>query len=233
MEKQNRTRPVPKGVQKLLDLVNELPTELKYFPLAVDETEVGLVSTEFSEYVETLSKPIREFIGPFDLKTRMTLAWIEPRRSKGYSPDKTMRAAYNRYTSLVSARDALRFLATFNNWNNDFDRNVIPFNPVEMTVAVTLRADEAGVFKVVSNEVIDGLLDHHMEAHRIRECPICKNLYWAGRRTRLTCSMECGNTLRQRRWRETYSEESKMCRYYNARKVSRSLTDVATSKGRK
>jgi hypothetical protein len=219
MEKQNRTRPIPQSLQKLLTLINSLPPEPMRFPLAVDRSEIEQLSTEFWEYVKALPKPIKEFVGPVDMKTSMTLAYVEPRRSKGYSPDKTMRAAYNRYTSLVSARDALKYLATFNNWNNDFGFNVIPANPVQLTVAVTLRADEVGRFNIVSNDVVAGLLDNELEAHRIRECPICNKLYWAGRITKPTCSKECGNTLRQRRWRETYSEESNMGQYYSKRKI--------------
>ena len=46
------------------------------------------------------------------------------------------------------------------------------------------------------------------EVWRIRECPICQKLFWAGRSDKRTCSVVCGNTHRQREWRCWYSENS-------------------------
>ena len=41
-----------------------------------------------------------------------------------------------------------------------------------------------------------------IEASRIRQCPICTKLFWAGRRDKSACTEECSRVLRQRRLRE-------------------------------
>ena len=37
---------------------------------------------------------------------------------------------------------------------------------------------------------------------RIRQCPICNTIFWAGRSDKVCCSRRCGHTLAGRRYRE-------------------------------
>lgn len=43
-----------------------------------------------------------------------------------------------------------------------------------------------------------------IEAARIRECQICYDLFWAGRKDMRCCSKKCAHVLRQREYREEY-----------------------------
>ena len=55
-----------------------------------------------------------------------------------------------------------------------------------------------------------------VEADRIRECPICQNVFWAGRKDQLCCAPRCARILRTRRWRERYPERYKLNRFRKA-----------------
>lgn len=48
-----------------------------------------------------------------------------------------------------------------------------------------------------------------VEAERIRECPICEKLFWAGRLDQTACSTRCANVRRGRIHREKYHKKHK------------------------
>lgn len=45
------------------------------------------------------------------------------------------------------------------------------------------------------------------EVSRIRRCEICENYFWAGRKDKLVCSLQCGATKRKRQERKRYSDK--------------------------
>jgi hypothetical protein len=45
------------------------------------------------------------------------------------------------------------------------------------------------------------------EVSRIRRCQICENYFWAGRKDKLVCTLQCGATKRKRLERKKYSEK--------------------------
>jgi hypothetical protein len=47
-----------------------------------------------------------------------------------------------------------------------------------------------------------------IEASRIRRCEICDNYFWAGRKDKLVCSLQCGATKRKRQERKRYTDKS-------------------------
>jgi predicted RNA-binding Zn ribbon-like protein len=59
-----------------------------------------------------------------------------------------------------------------------------------------------------------------IEAARIRECPVCYKIFWAGRRDMGCCSTQCSHTQRQRKYRERYLEKYKQQRYDKAEATS-------------
>lgn len=58
----------------------------------------------------------------------------------------------------------------------------------------------ASVFNFEPHPVLKIL--KNVEFRRIRQCLLCKNLFWAKRLNAFGCSPKCSNTLRQRRLRE-------------------------------
>jgi hypothetical protein len=68
-----------------------------------------------------------------------------------------------------------------------------------------------------------------IEVERIRVCPVCTRLYWAGRLDQSACRAMCSNVLRAKRWREKHGAKYKSKR----RAAASSKTKVKTRKGRK
>lgn len=55
-----------------------------------------------------------------------------------------------------------------------------------------------------------------VQAYRIRNCPICRRIFWAGRIDQAACSKQCNQTRRARLWRKNYQEKYKAQRFLNA-----------------
>jgi hypothetical protein len=55
-----------------------------------------------------------------------------------------------------------------------------------------------------------------IEATRIRECPICYKIFWAGRKDMRCCSTQCASVLRARNYRRAYKEKYAYQRYQKA-----------------
>ena len=83
---------------------------------------------------------------------------------------------------------------------------------------VSVRLDAAGSLRIEHDLILRAL--EGVEARRIRECPICGALYWAGRLDKPACKTECDHVLRQRRYREKYREKYKWQRYKRAEEMS-------------
>ena len=59
-----------------------------------------------------------------------------------------------------------------------------------------------------------------VEAARIRKCPVCGAIFWAGRIDKPSCSRRCGKILRTREWRERYRDRYKEQRYQKSEQQS-------------
>lgn len=70
-----------------------------------------------------------------------------------------------------------------------------------------LEIDSEGMLRDVKTLFFQVVEDEDVEARRIRECPICQRIFWAGRLTMQGCSPRCANTFRVRRHRYRTKEE--------------------------
>jgi hypothetical protein len=71
-----------------------------------------------------------------------------------------------------------------------------------------------------------------IEAARIRECPVCSKIFWAGRITQICCTPKCGNTFRVQRHRYRTDEEKeayKWRRYQREMKRQKETKKIAES----
>jgi len=71
----------------------------------------------------------------------------------------------------------------------------------------TNAKDKTHSLRFVRSEIVSVL--EKIEVERIRLCPICEQLFWAGRLDQIACSPRCGNTLRARRWRQEPSSNQR------------------------
>ena len=69
---------------------------------------------------------------------------------------------------------------------------------------ISVRADEAGNMQLEPHPLLTAI--NGVEAARIRECPICGKIFWAGRIDKPACKPPCVGVLRTRRHRERYPE---------------------------
>jgi hypothetical protein len=72
---------------------------------------------------------------------------------------------------------------------------------------VFLEIDSQGILRDVKTLFFQVIADEEIKASRIRECPICKSIFWAGRITQKCCSPRCANRFRVHRHRYRTEEE--------------------------
>jgi hypothetical protein len=81
-----------------------------------------------------------------------------------------------------------------------------------------LEIDARGMLQSKRPLFFEVIEEEQVEAARIRECQICKRIFWAGRHTIKCCSPHCANTFRVHRHRYKTDEEKAA---FKARKIAR------------
>lgn len=93
--------------------------------------------------------------------------------------------------------------------NNQLSTTSVPVAPY-LENLVSVKTDAGGNLRIQHDPLLQAL--EGVEVSRIRECPICGALYWAGRLNQPACTGKCAHVLRQRRYRENYLERYKLQR---------------------
>lgn len=199
-------------------------------PILSLETEIML----FTDHVKKLRTPAREYVGPMNLETAITLAFEEPYPMKGYDVEQTMHAALIRYERLIHARKILEEIAEKGASVDGYRRfhsqtGKWPYTSLLSTflspfpdINVSLHIDQQGQIAIKPDELLDALLG--AEAERIRQCPICNSIFWAGRIDQKGCSKQCANIIRVHRCRELAKDRAgqyKIARIEKAEKRER------------
>jgi hypothetical protein len=70
---------------------------------------------------------------------------------------------------------------------------VVTFRPRGMEFEILPRVDDEGWLQIDLPRYINTTVDAHIEATRIRQCPICKKIFWAGRDDKSACTGSCTN----------------------------------------
>ena len=93
----------------------------------------------------------------------------------------------------------------------------IPFIQYDPGAFLNLRVNEKGLIEVDLGEIASALAS--AEADRIRECGLCRRIFWAGRSDQKCCIPKCSKVLRTRRWRENYPDKYKQRRHQKAEQL--------------
>ena len=233
LKQASRTKSVPEKLGKLLEAVNGLPPNPKRFeyrsivdqeymkfreevsnyikpddrgqlriawamdPKKWEQIRKNKVS-EFVDFINSLPASTREFIGETDKDKDYS---FDLANASLFSSEKRLNEAHIRYEFLLKALEVLRAIARRNQHQRP--------PPFELFAAAALEINEFGKIAVSSNTLIDALTDKKVEANRIRECPICNHIFWAGRIDQPACSKRCGHILRSRKWRKSYEKKYK------------------------
>lgn len=106
------------------------------------------------------------------------------------------------YTIIRQARENLRVIIEITSKNLGMVERYGKSALIKMHA--TIQVDDEGIIRVVRDQFAAAVED--VEANRIKECAICRRIFWAGRITQQACSVACAHALRNRRYRAKYKE---------------------------
>jgi hypothetical protein len=198
------TAPYNETLEMLLDLLkgvpDDTPEKLGIFLRASidtgqDPAPQDKVDEHYITQIYRLAPQTRAYIGPVD--------------------PINMQEARRRYDVLMAARLSFRQIGSVNSQiyrDRRFDAASKPglleaWRCLSLNLytdnnspALELSINEEGQFKAMPHLIAQAL--DGVEPWRIRECLICKSVFWAGRINKWCCSDGCSLVLRQRRFRK-------------------------------
>lgn len=186
----SRTRPAPEKLGRLIDLVNCLPPEPEKWERQLAQAyykvyRPGEFWREHGEWIEALPESLREFA---------------KEKKMGFEFEQE---PVFRLLRACTIHHVLRGLARMNAGDK-----VVP-----LSVSMYVSVGKDGRVETSGDDVFQALRE--AEVRRIKECPICAKIFWAGRRDQPCCSKRCAGTRRTRIWRERYPETYKLRRIEN------------------
>jgi hypothetical protein len=130
--------------------------------------------------------------------------------------------AINRYEQFNDIRVKLRRIAkSAKKWNEG--EKTTPFVLLKLAERVNFRLDEKGFVSVEANAIAEAMRELQaakLEVARIRECEICRRIFFAGRLDKQSCSKRCQNNFNVRNSRRNKEESGEA--YNIARRKKRS-----------
>ena len=206
--KASRTRPCPNELRVFIEFVNSvLPSENLDFAREADGEDM---ESRFRSHIQSFEydefRRFRRYIGPVDPENIDLLG------------------SFARYQLLRLAREVLRLIATFGATQDTVNEVSLQLGASGLVGTLDLEIDEQGRFRFDQGLLVKAL--DGVEATRIRQCPICGYIFWAGRKDQVCWPTSCAKILRTHRWREKYPEY-KHRRYLAEERRKRNGLDVA------
>jgi hypothetical protein len=203
----SRLKPAPQKLRALIGKINILPPEVPLMSfsdaLLLAESESG-ETTSFGKAKIALSLCLNG-LAEEDCPTQVLRDYIIGLPdSKHLDPISALDHAVSRYVNFREARLKLCGVANVNRLRlgklGDFE------NFLESLGAGTrTHIDEEGRVRFIKDwfgEAVDGA-----EAARIRQCGVCRRVFWAGRKDQSGCNPRHADILRKRKKRERDSEQ--------------------------
>lgn len=208
---------------KLIELVNMLPPEqmLQHLePFYVAELERRVAEGEDKEIASIFAMDVA--LGaclenlPEDFR-----AYVNSLAAQFDESDRIGRINFgvSWYTGFRAALLTLRSLASLNKLAPKGSSRAASYIQLSAT-ASTLFVDKQKRIRVRKStfaEAVEGV-----EYNRIRECEICRRIFWANREDKLCCSKEHGHVLRSRRARANWEKSGEL--YLRARREKKAKT---------
>ena len=179
-----RTRRVPPALEQWLGVVNDVPEQSEVEEAANSALQIA---TRFVQPCPEEHQLIAEL--------RSRLANWGPAAQRAIFTDDLQNAADlgQRLLGLGAAKRAFQIVA---NSKDSLTPRALPL-PIERSASLWLESGKLSVKLAPFLEALQGL-----EVERLRICPICSQIFWAGRLDKSGCSENCSRVLRQRRLRE-------------------------------
>ena len=208
IQQASRLVPMPTKLRPLLELANSIPPDWE-FPNVYD-----LVWRSLQERGRHPSnEKLVALFEPFPMQTCPVF-----RRHVGRVVDSRITELMLRSDDCRSSRACLRAIASAAESRQKNVSTVLPvweflLSPIPswVTTADKWLIDETGHVRIQTGTLAQALVG--VEASRIRICPYCGILYWAGRSDQPACSRKHAHALRARAWRKRYEGKYKHQRY--------------------
>jgi hypothetical protein len=201
-------KPAPEALERYIRIVNSLPSVTDksmlfltipggMFSEVLNDPKASEVKDEIIEaqyfqwikFVKSLPPEIGQFYLPPDFESH------KPEDNKARF--EFLEWSHYRVEYFNQLKNALKGLSKFKDDDIAFNINF----PRDTSIFI----DAEGVINIRTPaflQAIDGV-----EITRIRECPVCSSIFWAGRTTQQCCTPRCSNIFRVRRHRFRSDEE--------------------------
>jgi hypothetical protein len=186
----SRAKPVPATLAEYIDLANILPRP---------EDLPGAINGDIHDYYWRDEGHTEALVARYE-KFRLYMKDVDLAAELPVQ-------AVQRCKALGEIRSVLRNIARMDK-DKMATQNILTGSNLED--AVTVLADPDGKCRVQHHPLLRAL--EGVELNRIRECPICGQIYWAGRIDKPCCTDRCARIRRTRKWREGYSDKYKLQR---------------------
>ncbi|NOT62419.1 MAG: hypothetical protein HOP19_19610 [Acidobacteria bacterium] len=97
-------------------------------------------------------------------------------------------------------------------------------------LAILERA-ENGALRLKNDDVLQDILSVGAEVDRIRECPFCLRIFWAGHGNKQRCGETCSDALNDRVYREKHKEQISKQRKKKYQEKKKAAQNSAPKKG--
>lgn len=241
----------------LSNVLYEMPLEIQAFVLRDDHCEVGEwdgVTTwksipphiQLACNFDVLSRDIEELAAIVhaahtrisrtleleDQAKRETLR-IGGKQYVFLASEKLLSRARHRLLSLLAAREVLKSLTKPDAWARVLDINESKFSGGALAgISIVHEKDKKGENTsrvAVAPPVLYGRLEG-VDSTRIRECPICHKIFWAGRKDQSGCSDNCRAAQRSRTYRKNYKRKYAHQRANQRQAKTRAMQEKAKPK---
>jgi len=204
----SRSVPIPIKLKPCLELANSIPPDWE-FPNVYDLVWRSL--QERRRYPS--NEELVAVFEPFPMQTCPVF-----RRHVGKVADSRIVELMLRSDDCRSSRACLRVIASAAESRQENVSTVLPVwefllppIPSWVTTSDKWLIDETGHVRIQTGALAQALVG--VEASRIRICPYCRILYWAGRSDQPACSPKHAHALRAQAWRDRYEGKYKQQRY--------------------
>jgi hypothetical protein len=200
----SRLRSAPEQLRKYIDIANLLPpreSPPELLPAGAPLAEVTVAQwSNVVTAIEDLTKRFPRF-GQF-------MKGVDLRQ---YPPVE----AYRRCRDFAVVRDVMLALA-----RSDKTKlaESIPI-ATSLEGLVSISANQNGILRLERMPLLQAI--EGIEASRVCQCPICREIFWAGRIDQSCCTIRCARICRTRRWREGYIKKYKLQRCGKAETLDR------------
>jgi hypothetical protein len=72
---------------------------------------------------------------------------------------------------------------------------------INLGIPISVDITREGFLRMTEDNILEVLIREKVEVARIKQCPVCSKIFWAGRLNRKACSDKCVATNRQRNYR--------------------------------